>query len=80
MLVKWNPRDNEGYKISIAHRGGIVRLKGFLTDAPDLIKCKTIIVDYDISNIFKLRVKLIKGPTIVGLREDRYIVVYGKII
>lgn len=80
MLLEWNPKNDEGYKISVKHRGGIVRLKGFLTDGPDLIKCKTIIVNHDTSNIIKLRVKLIKGPTIVGLREERYIIVYGKMI
>jgi len=79
-LIQLNPRDNEGYKISVSNRGGIVRLKSFLSDGPYLIKAKTCITNHDTSSIIKLRVKLIKGPTIVGLREDRYLITYWKMI
>lgn len=79
-LIQWSPKDNESYKISVQNRGGIVKLKGFLSDGPYLIKAKTAIVNHDTSSIIKLRVKLIKGPVILGLREERYITTYWKLI
>lgn len=71
-LIKWNPKELSNYGISVQKNNGIVRLKTFLTSAPDLIKCKYAIVNHDIENIFKLKVKLVSGPVPVGLREDRF--------
>jgi len=79
-LIKWAPRELFDYKISVQKNDGIVRLKAFLTDAPYIIKAKEAIVDYDIQKAFKLRVRLIKGPTPVGLREDRYCIAYFQLI
>lgn len=79
-LIKWNPKELKNYGISVQKNSGAVRLKAFLTDAPDIVKAKTAIVDYDIEKIFKLRVRLIKGPTPVGLREDRYCVSFWELL
>lgn len=79
-LIKWAPRELSNYEISVQKNDGIVRLKTFLTEAPDIIKAKTAIIDHDIEMAFKLRVRLIKGPLPVGLREDRYNISFWKLV
>ncbi len=79
-LIKWNPREIKNYGISVSKYNNVVRLKAFLTDLDSLLRAKTAIIDYDIQNIFKQRVKLIKGPIPVGLREDRYCVSFWELI
>ena len=79
-LVKWSPREVQQYGININEHKAIVRLKTHLTQADDLKRAKTVIVDADISGTVKLRAKLIKGPTPVGLREDRYCVSFWELI
>jgi len=79
-LIKWHPKDAKNYGISIVSKKGVVRLKTFLTEADDLIRAKTIIANADIITQIKLRVKLIKGPIPVGLREDRYCISFWELI
>lgn len=79
-LIKWNPKEFKNYGISVQKNHAVVRLKGFLTDAPYMVKAKTAIVDHDIKKSFKLIVRLIQGPIPVGLREDRYIISYWELI
>jgi len=71
-LIKWAPVEMKNFGISVQKTEGVVRLKTFLTDVPDLVRCKYAIVNHDIEEILKLRVRLIQGPIPVGLREDRY--------
>lgn len=79
-LIKWNPKEFKNYGISVQKNHAVVRLKGFLTDAPYMVKAKAAIVDHDIKKSFKLIVRLIQGPIPVGLREDRYCVSYWELI
>jgi hypothetical protein len=79
-LIKWNPRNFDNYDISVSRNNEVVRLKGYLEDCDDIIRAKTAIVDHDIINDFKLRVKLVQGPVPVGLREDRYCISFWKLI
>lgn len=79
-LIKWQPQDAKNYGISLTDKKGIVRLKTFLTEADDLIRAKTIIANFDIKTQLKLRVKLIKGPIPVGLREDRYCISFWELL
>ena len=79
-LTKWNPNDAEDFGIVVEQKQGIVRLKTYLTEADDLMRTKTIVVDYDIVSQMKLRVRLIKGPIPVGLREDRYCISFWRLI
>lgn len=79
-LIKWNPVDAEHFGVAISQRKGIVRLKTYLTEADDLARAKTVIVNYDIVSQMKLRVKLIQGPIPVGLREDRYCISFWELI
>ena len=79
-LIKWSPKELRNYNISVQKYTNIVRLKTFLTDADDMIRAKTALVDYDISDMFAQRVRLIRGPIPVGLREDRYCISFWEII
>lgn len=79
-LIKWNPKDAKNFGISITQKKGVVRLKTHLTEIDDLIRAKTIIVNHDISDQMKLVMRLIKGPTPVGLREDRYCISFWEVV
>jgi len=79
-LIKWNPEDAKNFGISVSKNSGIVRLKTFLTEADDLMRAQTVIVNHDIVGQMKLRVKLIQGPIPVGLREDRYCISFWELI
>ncbi len=79
-LAKWNPQDAADFGISVSKRKGVVRLKTFLTEADDLIRANTVIAEADIVSQLKLRVKLIKGPIPVGLREDRYCISFWELL
>lgn len=79
-LIKWSPKEIKNFGIAVTRKKGIVRLKAFLTDADDLRRAKTMIVNHDIVDKMKLRMRLIRGPTPVGLREDRYCISFWELI
>ncbi len=79
-LIKWNPRDFKNYGISLSNHTSIVRVKTFLTEADDIKRAKTAIIDCDQRNIITARSKLIRGPVPVGLREDRYCISFWELI
>lgn len=79
-LIKWNPKNIENFGISVAQKKGIARLKTFLTEADDLIRTRTLLINHDIINQITLRMKLIKGPTPVGLQEDRYCISFWELL
>ncbi len=79
-LTKWNPEDSENFGVSMEKTEGIVRLKTFFTEADDLIRARTAVVNHDIVEQIELRVKLVKGPVPVGLREDRYCISFWELI
>lgn len=71
-LIKWTPENARNFGIAVSQKRGSVRLKTFLTEADDLRRAKTVVVNYDIVSQMKLRMRLVKGPIPVGLQEDRY--------
>lgn len=79
-LIKWSPKEMSDYSISVEKRNGVARLKSFLTDVPDIIRAKEIVVNHDIEGTIKLRTRLIRGPIPVGLRSDRYAITYVELI
>jgi len=79
-LLKWNPKEASNYGIDITKHRGIVRIKTFLTEFDDLVRAETVIVNKDIQGVARFRVKLIKGPIPVGLREDRYCISFWELI
>lgn len=79
-LIKWKPKEVEDFGIAVSKRKSIVRIKTFLTEADDLKRAKTIIVNHDIADKMKLTMKLIRGPTPVGLKEDRYCISFWELL
>ena len=79
-LIKWNPKDANNYGISVKDHRDIVRFKTFTTDVPDLIKARFAISNYDIADKIEYRVKLIKQPILVGLRESRYCISFWEVL
>ena len=73
-LIKWDPKEILNYGIDVSDYSGVVRVNTFLTEAVDIIKARTAVIDYDQKEPLRLRTKLLKGPVPVGLREDRYCV------
>lgn len=79
-LIKWDSENTGNFDISVSKKNGIVRLKTFLTEADDLSRAKTVIVNHDIVGQMKLRVRLVRGPIPVGLREDRYCISFWELL
>jgi len=79
-LIKWNPKDAKKFGISAKGMRGVVRLKTYLTEMDDMMRAKTAMVNHDISETLQFRVRLIKGPIPVGLREDRYCISFWELI
>ncbi len=79
-LLQWNPKDSKTYGISTSKRANVIRIKTFLTELDDLSRARTAIVDYDEVETDIFRVRLIKKPLSVGLREDRYCISFWELI
>lgn len=79
-LLKWNPHEAEDFGISVSDHKGVVRLKTYLTHMASLMRTETAIVNYDIRDIIKMRVRKVKGPIPVGLREDRYCISFWELL
>jgi len=79
-LIKWNPQDAQNFGLSVSKEKAVVRLKTYLDYAHDLSRAKTVIVNHDIVDKMHLRVKRIKGPIPVGLREDKYCISFWELL
>lgn len=75
-LIKWNPTDFENYSDNIRKNDTLLRLKTFMLDVPDLLRCKYIIPNFDSSAIFQPRFTLIRQAMPRGIKEDRYAYTY----
>ena len=72
--------DAESYGIAVSQMKDIVRLKTYMTDADDLVRARTMIVNHDIVGQITLRARLVQGPIPIGLREDRYCITFWELI
>lgn len=81
-LIQWGfgDDDDDGDDIAINQHKGVISLKTLISEADDLVRAKTIIVNYDIVGQTKFRARLINGPSPVGLREDRYCISFWELI
>jgi hypothetical protein len=79
-LVKWNPKDYRKYGVAVHDPSAIVRTKSFLTEAPLIVKAKTALMNVAISDMLTLRVRRLRGPIPVGLREDRYCITFWELV
>jgi len=79
-LIRWNPRDAKDYGISLSDYHSIVKFKTSLTEFDDLVRAKTAIANYDIQGTLSLKVRMIKAPIMIGLRESRYCISFWELI
>lgn len=79
-LLQWSPKDMARYGVMVTNPQAVVRTKCLLRDAPSIIKANTAVIDPQVSDILRLRVKRLKGPVPVGLRESRYAVTFWELI
>jgi hypothetical protein len=79
-LIRWNPTDAGDYGISLRDYRDVVRFKTHLTEFDDLVRAKTARSNYDIQDKLLLRVRLIKSPILIGLRESRYCISFWELI
>lgn len=79
-LIKWNPKDLQDYGISLRDEVDVVRFKTFLTSYDDFVRAKTAFSNVAQSDSFRIKVRKIKGPVPVGLREDRYCVSFWEVM
>lgn len=79
-LLKWNPKEAASYGLTLNDSKGVVRIKTFLTEFDDLKRAITVIVNHDMDSMAKLKVRLVKGPMPVGLREDRYCISFWELL
>jgi len=79
-LLKWNPADAVNFGMSVSDTKGIVRLKTYLDHAPGIMRANTALVHKDIAEVMTLRVKKVRGPYPVGLRQDRYCVSFWELV
>ncbi|KKL23478.1 hypothetical protein LCGC14_2425000, partial [marine sediment metagenome] len=79
-LLQWNPKEAANYGLTLSDSKGVVRIKTFLTEFDDLKRAITVVANYDMDSIARLRVKLVKGPIPTGLREDRYCISFWELL
>lgn len=79
-LIQWRPRDAATYGISLSKHKGVVRFKTFMSYFDDLVRAKTAISNSAVSDMATIKVRLLKGPVITGLRESRYCISFWELI
>lgn len=76
-LLKWKPKEYEHFDDQrVDNPDGILRLKTFLTDIPDLMRCEYIVPNANSVPIISTKYKLVRQPQPVGLQIDRYAISY----
>lgn len=79
-LIKWNPKELNAYGISVSDEVDVVMFKTYAYNFDDISRAKTAYSNSDIINIKRFLVRLIKEPTLVGLRESRYCISFWELI
>jgi hypothetical protein len=77
-LVKWNPRDFNRLDLQINESENICRLKTFLSDIPNLMRAKYIVIDTAAQGTLGNKMYLLRKPIPIGLQESRYAVSYWR--
>ncbi len=71
-LIKYNPTDFQHFGIKIDKPVGLLRLKTYLTDVPNLVKAEYVVPNDASRGIIDTKYKLIREPIPQGLGRDRY--------
>ena len=61
------------------YQEGIVRLKTYLTDLPDLLRADYIIVNANVKDMITCKCRLVRKPMPFGFKEDRYARTYWEV-
>ncbi len=75
-LMKWMPKEYEHFDQRVNNPDGLLRLKTFLTDVPNLVRCKYIVPDANSLGIINTKFRLIREPQPVGLQVSRYAITW----
>ncbi len=75
-LLKYNPREFETFGIKVNEPRGILRLKTYLTDVPNLQRCEFVVPNQNSQDVINSKYRLVRHPVPVGLQQDRYAITY----
>lgn len=75
-LIRINPKEFQSYGIQIQKPEGIIRLKTYLRNVPDLLRCSYIVPNSDSRDILETKYALIREPLPVGLQQDFFAISY----
>jgi hypothetical protein len=75
-LHKYAPKEWRTIAPNAGEADAVLRLKSFLTDVPDLIRCEHIVPSFGSQEVLPTKYRLIREPIPVGLQTDRYSVSY----
>lgn len=71
-LIKYSPNDFISFGLKLNIDSNIVRLKTYMNDVPDLIRCEFIVPDSAEDSILGTRFRLLRQPIPIGLGINRY--------
>jgi hypothetical protein len=75
-LIRNNPTDYQRFGLKINENNGIVRLKTYLSDVPDLKRCDYIVINTKELDIAEAKYRLAREPIPTGLQQNRYAISY----
>ncbi len=73
-LLRNDPSDYARFGLKVNQPTGIVRLKTFLSDVPDLKRCDFIVINTAELDIAEAKYRLLREPIATGLQQNRYAV------
>lgn len=71
-LIKYNPKNYSDFDIRLNESRNVIRLKTYLSDVPDILRCEYMMPNVDSKHILYTKYTLMKEPVPVGLQKDRY--------
>lgn len=75
-LIEYNPKDFQDYGPKVNDPKSIVRLKTYLKDVPDILRCEYMTPSAETIDILHKHYRLLREPIPFGLREEKYAISY----
>jgi hypothetical protein len=79
-LLSVDPAEFETFGINVKNPRGILRLKTYLSDVPDLVRAEFVVPNPSLTAIVNHKYKLVRPPTPRGLKRNRYALSYWEIV
>ena len=76
VLVKMRPRDYDQFDISVQNPAALIKTKSFLQDVIKIQRAKDALVDIQVNDTIKVKVRRLSDPIPRGLRDTRYAVTF----